>query len=128
MLMENKGGKNEVAPAAPEQAEQSYFGAVEQFPPNVEMPQVETETTAEQPDLTAMPPEITETAPELNVVKNNAPVVERNAEQMPKQYVKFVEDTTRELKSHPHKLQAKVIELKANYIRQAFDREIGNAA
>ncbi|MFV0485107.1 MAG: hypothetical protein ACK5MU_02690 [Candidatus Saccharimonadales bacterium] len=126
--MENKGGKNEVIPAAPEQAEQSYFGAVEQFPPNIEMPQVEAMGAPEQQGAAQMPPDLPDAAPELTVVKNTMPLVERNAEQMPKQYVKIVEDTAKELKARPFELQNRVIELKKDYIRQAFDRELGKTA
>ena len=126
--MENKGGKNEARPAMQEQAEQRYFGAVEKFPSEMEMPQVETETIPQQPEVTPVAHEITRDHFDMDVVENTMPVVERNAEQMPKPYVKIVEDTAKELKTQPYKLQNKVIEFKKDYLRQAFGRELGKVA
>lgn len=128
MLMENKGGKNEVISVTPEQAEQNFFGAVEKFPPNTEMPTVNAEDILEQQGTTEMPPEMPNEYPQLTVVKNTMPVVERNAEQIPKQYLKIVEDAANELKAQPYELQSKVIEFKKDYLHQAFGRELGESA
>lgn len=130
MLMENKGGDKDVISSTPEQSEQSFFGAVEKFPPNIEMPEVNMEQSSEQTaDMApSMPPAAPLQTEQQTVVKNTIPDIERNAEHIPKPYMKLVKQESDRLKKFPKEQQDAVIEFKRDYLKKAFDRTVGKAA
>jgi len=125
--MENEGGQGEVAVGAPEIVGEEVFGGAEigsTAGENVEIvvvPGAETTTAAFLP-----PVMVTNVANNDVMQDSNAPTVDRDAERMPKEYAKHLVEVMRKYKGEPNKLQRSVTSLKWDYMKKAFNRNLGD--
>ena len=124
--MENKGYFGERDTGEFEHVERPDWGSLEVFPERKIEAEVDYESG--QDELEILASSTTRKDESKNDTERGEGVdvrVERNAESIPKAYVKEIAKIEDTLKDDPAALQERISDLKRDYIRQAFDRELG---
>lgn len=129
MLMENKANSIERDLGKVELEERPIFGAVETMPSDEQVAELSGSVERKEQEVAMeLPPELPRLEEMEDVSVSVAPEVTRDAEHMPKKYATYVIEIAKRLSKDPYALQQEVSKLKWDYMKKAFDRDLGKGS